>query len=170
MAAPPADLTFRDEPRAADLQRVREIVESTGFFSAEEVRIAIELVDDRLARGPASDYRFLFAETGGAVAGYSCYGPVALTRASWDLYWIAVDPTAQGQGIGKALLAESERRIALAGGERIYVETSSREQYGPTRGFYELCGYRVGAVLDDFYAPGDGKVIFVRALSTASPG
>jgi ribosomal protein S18 acetylase RimI-like enzyme len=164
----PADLTFRDEPRAADLQRVREIVETTGFFSAEEVRIAIELVDDRLARGPASDYRFLFAETDGAVAGYSCYGPIALTKASWDLYWIAVDPAAQGKGVGKALLAESERRIALAGGERVYAETSSRAQYLPTRGFYELSGYAVGAILDDFYAPGDGKVIFVRTVGAAA--
>src|SRR6478736_4724518 len=115
---PPPDLTFRDEPRAADLVRVRELVEATAFFTAEEVRVAVELVDDRLARGPASDYRVIFAETGGAVAGYTCYGRIALTRQSWDLYWIVVDPARQGQGIGKALLFESERRIGLAGGGR----------------------------------------------------
>jgi ribosomal protein S18 acetylase RimI-like enzyme len=162
------DLTFRDEPRAADLGAVRAIVDATGFFSAEEAAVAVELLDDRLARGPASDYRFLFAEQAGVVVGYTCYGPVALTRSGWDLYWIAVGPAAQGHGLGRALLAESERRIALAGGERVYVETSSRDQYGPTRAFYERCGYQVAATLEDFYAPGDGKVIFVKRVDAGA--
>jgi D-alanine-D-alanine ligase len=164
MAAPA--LTYRDEPRAADLTRVREIVDATGFFSAEEMAVAVELLDDRLARGPASDYRFLFAEEDGRVAGYSAYGRIPFTRSSWDLYWIAVDPAAQGRGVGAALMAESERRIALAGPARVYVETSSRAQYAPTRGFYERCGYRTAATLDDFYAPGDGKVIFVKEVGS----
>jgi hypothetical protein len=34
----------------------------------------------------------------------------------------------------------------------------------PTHRFYERCGYRQAAFLEDFYAPGDGKVIFVRSL------
>ena len=157
-------LTYRDEPRAADLARVRELVEATGFFSGEEAAVAVELLDDRLARGPASDYRFLFAEEDGRVAGYAAYGRIPLTRGSWDLYWIAVDPATQGQGVGKALLAEAERRIALAGGERVYADTSSRAQYEATRGFYARCGYAVAATLDDFYAPGDGKVIFVKPV------
>ncbi len=159
--------TFRDEPHAADLARVREIVAATGFFSAEELQVAIELLDDRLAKGPASDYRFLFAEEDGRVVAYAAYGRIALTRSSWDLYWIAVDPVAQGRGAGKALLLECERRIALAEGERVYVETSSRSQYLPTRRFYERCAYEVAATLGDFYAPGDGKVIFVKRLGTA---
>lgn len=161
-------LTYRDEPRAADLARVREIVEATGFFSGEEAAVAVELLDDRLARGPASDYRFLFAEEDGRVAAYATYGRTPLTRGSWDLYWIAVDPAAQGHGVGKALIAEAERRIAMAGGERVYADTSSRAQYEPTRGFYARCGYEVAATLDDFYAPGDGKVIFVKRLAAAS--
>src|ERR1044072_3601224 len=151
-----AALTFRDEPRAADLVRVREIVESTGFFSGEELAVAIELLDDRLAKGPASDYRFLFGEEAGRVAGYTAYGRIPLTRGSWDLCGIAGPPSAQARGVGRALLVESERRIALGGGERVYVETSSRAQYDPTRRFYERCGYHVAATLPDFYAAGDG--------------
>jgi hypothetical protein len=50
------------------------------------------------------------------------------------------------------------------GGRRIYIETSSRAQYEPTRGFYLKCGYRQETILEDFYAPGDGKVIYVKAL------
>ena len=75
-------------------------------------------------------------------------------------------PSNQRGGVGRALLAEAERRIAMiaGGAARIYVETSSRAQYQPTRAFYLRCGYRVAAELEDFYAPGDGKVIFVKAM------
>ena len=158
-------LVYRDEPRLADKERVRVIVEKTGFFSEEECRVAVELLEDRLHNGPASDFSFLFAEQDGRVVGYTCYGRIALTRASYDLYWIAVDPETQGAGIGRELLAESERRVAGEGGERVYAETSSRPQYVPTRAFYERCGYQAAATLEDFYAPGDGKVIFVKRVS-----
>ncbi|MGH2670975.1 MAG: GNAT family N-acetyltransferase, partial [bacterium] len=160
------ELVFRNDPRPTDLGRIRDIVEATGFFSAAELEVAIELLDDGLARGPASDYRFLFAEERGAVLGYSAFGPIPLTRTSWDLYWIAVDPATQGRGVGQALLAESERRVATAGGERVYVDTSSRAQYAPTRRFYERSGYTVAATFEDFYAPGDGKVVFVKRLAS----
>jgi hypothetical protein len=46
----------------------------------------------------------------------------------------------------------------------VYAETSSRPQYEPTRSFYRACGYRLEARLEDFYAPGDGKVIFLKVL------
>ena len=55
------------------------------------------------------------------------------------------------------------RRIQ-AGGRRVYVETSGRAQYEPTRRFYEACGYAREAVLTDFYAPGDDKVIYGQSL------
>jgi ribosomal protein S18 acetylase RimI-like enzyme len=165
-----ASVSFRAEPRVEDLGRVRAMVEATGFFSAAELGVALELLEDRLARGPASDYRFAFAEDGAGIAGYACFGPVPATRESWDLYWIVVEPSAQGQGLGRSLLAESERRIAREGGRRIYVDTSSRPQYAPTRSFYAACGYQVAATLEDFYAPGDGKVIYLKVLAQAGDG
>ena len=46
----------------------------------------------------------------------------------------------------------------------MYLDTSGRAQYAPTRAFYERKGYRVAARLEDFFAPGDDKVIYVRTL------
>jgi ribosomal protein S18 acetylase RimI-like enzyme len=57
-----------------------------------------------------------------------------------------------------------EDRIKEMGGKRIYVETSSREQYRPTRSFYSRCGYQKEATLKNFYSPGDDKVIYLRVL------
>ena len=87
-----------------------------------------------------------------------------MTVSSWDLYWIAVDPKLHGQGIGRLLLVEAERHAAAAGGTRLYIETSHRADYQPTRGFYERCGYKLEAILADFYAPGDSKAVYVKGL------
>ena len=156
---------WRAEPVAADAERVRRIARATGFFSATEVEVAVELVEERLAKGPASGYELAFAEEGSELLAYACFGPVPVTVSSWDLYWIVVRPDQQGKGLGRAVLAESERRVREAGGTRVYVDTSSRAQYAPTRAFYRACGYAEVARLEDFYAAGDGKVVFCKVLA-----
>lgn len=157
-------VAYRGDLRPDDAASIEALVRATGFFTAGERAIAVELVTEALVRGPASGYSFLFAEAGGRLAGYTCYGPVPGTRSSFDLYWIAVDPALQGRGLGRALLARTEAAVVEAGGERLYIETSARPQYAPTHGFYARSGYRREAFLADFYAPGDGKLIYVKAL------
>jgi ribosomal protein S18 acetylase RimI-like enzyme len=159
------DLTFRETLNPPDTEHVRAIVQSTGFFSPAEVEIAVELAIERLVKGLDSGYHFLFAEQNNRVVGYSCFGPIPGAQASIDLYWIAVHNDFRGAGIGKKLMVESERAIKRMGGRRIYVETSSRAQYQPTRAFYLACGYKQEALLEDFYAPGDSKVIYVKVIN-----
>ena len=158
------NLSYRQDVLLTDRDDIREIVTSSGFFSSEEVGIAVELVDERLTVGDKSGYFFLFAETGGHVVGYTCFGPIPGSLYSYDLYWIAVHESFRRHGIGKDLLVKSEGLIAERGGRRIYIETSSRPQYRPTQDFYKGCGYQETAYLKDFYAPGDGKIIFVKAV------
>jgi ribosomal protein S18 acetylase RimI-like enzyme len=157
-------LRFRDEPVEADRQAVRDLVASTGFFSDEEIAVAVELVEARLSQGLASGYRFIFAEREGVLAGYVCFGPIPLTRSSFDLYWIAVRPAAQRSGLGRRLMDMAEAAAIELGGTAMYVETSTRAQYSPTRAFYQRLGYRLAAELPDFYAPGDGQAIFMKPL------
>lgn len=161
---------LRETLEPADAQAVRRLVAATGMFNAEEVAIAAELVEETLRRGKASGYEFVMATEGGSLVGYSCFGRISGTEASFDLYWIAVEPELQGCGLGQLLLARSEARVREAGGGRLYVDTAGRAQYEPTRRFYARAGYRVEATLADFYAPGDAKVIFVKALGAAVPG
>jgi acetoin utilization deacetylase AcuC-like enzyme/L-amino acid N-acyltransferase YncA len=155
---------WRYEVQPEDPRRIGRLVAATGFFKPGEVRVAVELVEERLAKGTASGYYFIVIEEAGRIIGYTCYGPTPCTESSFDLYWIAVQPDVQRRGIGRQLMAESERRIAAAGGKRVYVETSQRPDYAATRAFYERCDYRVEAILTDFYAPGDGKVVYCKLL------
>lgn len=163
-------LVLRDTVGAADEARVRRLVHSTGFFNDDEVEVAAELVRERVSRGAASGYHFVLALRDADLAAYACFGPIACTQSSYDLYWIAVDPVWQSRGVGRWLMGEAERRIAQMGGTRVYVETSSRAQYEPTRRFYERCGYAIAAQLTDFYAPGDDKVVFVKPLQPPPEG
>ena len=136
------------------------------MFSEAEVALAVSLADDALARGAeASGHHFLFACRGERVLGYSCFGPIDGTTGSFDLYWIVTGAAGQGRGLGRRLLGETEARILASGGRRIYVETSGRRDYEPTRAFYERAGYAVEARLADFYAPGDDKWIYAKTLS-----
>jgi ribosomal protein S18 acetylase RimI-like enzyme len=159
------NVSFREDVRLSDVLSVKDVLESSGYFYKEEIMVGVELVEDRLSKGNASEYKFIFAEKGDKLAGYTCFGEIACTKGSFDLYWIAVHNDIRGGGIGKKLLTLTEKKIAEMGGKRIYVETSNRKQYEATRIFYIKCKYDVDAILKDFYGPGDDKVIFVKVLS-----
>ena len=157
-------MKFRDQVRPSDVAAVRSLVDATRMFRPDEAAIAVELVEDGATKGSASDYHFLFADADTGLDGYICYGVVPCTIGTWDLYWIAVDPALQGQGLGRRLVSAMEEQIRTASGRMITVDTSGRSDYTPTRAFYERVGYSVGATLPDFYAPGDAKVVFIKRL------
>jgi GNAT superfamily N-acetyltransferase len=158
------NVTFRNTVHRSDPEAIFRLTESCKLFYPEETAVARELAEERLARGPSSGYEFLFAETDGIVTGYTCFGPIPLTQGRFDLYWIAVQKDLQETGIGRRLLQLTEVRIQEMEGRRIYVETSSRKIYEPTHRFYLSCGYHQEAILTDFYAPGDDKIIYMKAL------
>lgn len=160
-------MRWRTSLSPRDAAAVGRLVADTGFFSDQERDVAIELVDEALARGKASGYRFIFAETADEprqLAGYVCFGPIPATASSYDLYWIVVAPGMQNRGIGARLMQRAEAAAAGQGATRMFVDTSGRAQYAPTRAFYESRGYTVEATLRDFYASGDDKVIYAKSI------
>ncbi len=159
-------MTIR-ELLASDREPLNAMVESVSSFRDDDVEIALELIDDRIDKGDASDYEFLVAADGDEVLGYVCFGRIPLTVSSYDLYWIVVAPRHQRKGVGARLMAAMEERVAKQGGGRIYIDTSSNDAYAATRGFYESQGYAVAAELPDFYRPGEGKVVYWKALARA---
>jgi len=145
----------------ADRERIEEITRAVGVFRADEVPVALEVFDGAVGGSP--DYLALGAELDGRLVGWICWGPTPCTLATFDLYWMAVDPAVQGAGVGSALVTEMERR--LAGIARlVVVETAGRPDYASTRAFYQARGYRAAAVIPDFYAPGDDQVVYVKKL------
>ena len=164
------NLEWRSAVMADDVGRVRSLVASTGYFNAAEVEIAASLVGERLTKGVRSGYHFVLAERGARLVAYACYGPILGTQGSFDLYWIAVAPEEQGKGLGAQVYARAEAAMMRAGAERIYADTSSSDRYESTRGFYQSLGFREQARLSDFYAPGDGKIVYAKELRVDARG
>jgi ribosomal protein S18 acetylase RimI-like enzyme len=148
-----------------DKSTIMDILRVIREFTPEEVVVAEELIDAYLETSSISGYLVLVAEVDAVVTGYVCYGPTPLTRGTWDVYWIAVDPGGQGQGVGRALMAFTEARIKESQGRLVLVETSGRPDYAKTRRFYNSIEYREAARVLDFYAPGDDKLILEKRLS-----
>jgi GNAT superfamily N-acetyltransferase len=146
----------------ADRDRIEEISRAVAVFRADEIPVALEVFDGAVAGSP--DYLARGAVLDGRLVGWICWGPTPCTLGTFDLYWMAVDPSAQGTGVGSALITDMEQRLAGVG-RLIVVETAGRADYAPTRAFYEARGYRVAAVIPDFYAPGDAQVIYAKTLS-----
>ena len=158
------EITYREDVRPSDRDHVQHLVHSSGFFSKEEIDIAVELVEERLSKGLQSGYHFLFGERSGDMIGYTCFGPIPGALNRYDLYWIVVHNDFRRLGTGKSLMARTEEIIQKLGGQRIYIDTSARDQYRPTGLFYDCCGYRKEAVLKDFYERGDDKIIYLKTI------
>lgn len=153
----PLDTQARDQ--------VEGILRATGVFREDEILVGLEVLDSYLAH-PEQDYTALGAFTpGGELLGFSIHGPTPCTLGTWDLYWIAVSPEAQGLGVGTVLLKEVEGRLTRLNARLLIIETSSRPPYDPTRAFYLKKGYREVARVPDFYEAGDDRVIYAKTLT-----
>jgi GNAT superfamily N-acetyltransferase len=158
------NITFRTSPVESDINRVREIIESTKFFYDHEVEIAVELVAERLELGESTGYYFVFAEADGVTVAYSCFGPILMSTTSFDLYWIATHNDFRGKGIGRKLLEETSKVAKNMGCKILIAETSGLPHYEPTRAFYLSNKFILEASLKDFYTDGDDKLFYTKRI------
>jgi ribosomal protein S18 acetylase RimI-like enzyme len=151
--------------KSPDREQVHTILIRTGFFTAAEIEVAMELVDIFLSRPEQKDYFVYVAEAASTqVCGYLCFGPAPLTAGTYDLYWIAVHPEFQNQGIGKKMLNFLEQEVSRLQGRLIIIETSSQNKYASTQAFYLHSGYQLAAQIKDFYQPGDDRLIYSKYI------
>jgi len=88
-----------------------------------------------------------------------------MTDRTWDLWWIVVSKKIQARGVGGKLLKHVEDAIRQDGGRLLVLDTSSLPSYDLTRRFYLKQGYYEAAVVKDFYADGNSKVIYGKRLA-----
>ena len=154
-----------------DRDRIHEILVATARFTADEVRCAMDLVDQGLDHPDRGEYVIYVLEDPDSgprkiIQGYVCFGATPLADGVYDLYWIAVDPKQQGQGFGQVLLRFVENEVRRHRGRMLLIETSSKESYAPTIRFYRRSGYDEISRIKDFYRIEDDKVVFCKKLLT----
>jgi ribosomal protein S18 acetylase RimI-like enzyme len=148
----------------ADGAAIIAIVAQGGVFTSEESE-AVEQLLDYYYRTPVQDeYLFITAEEAGQVLGFACYGRIALTQKNYELNWIASDQRTLRKGAGTSLLRAVEDLSRERGGRFLNLETSTTEPYAAARAFYDRHGYYVVAQIPDYYADGDGMLIYRKVL------
>ena len=152
--------------RASDRPGVEAVIRAVGNFNPAEIDCALELVDIYLGNPNQQDYWISVApDEDGIVRGYACWGPVPLTRGTFDLYWIATHPAVQGKGFGRALMTHVESWVREHDARLLVLETSAKPSYDGTVRFYRLQGYEEISRIQDFYDVGDDKLTFVKSIS-----
>ncbi|MFI5145360.1 MAG: GNAT family N-acetyltransferase, partial [Ignavibacteria bacterium] len=99
--------------KRTDRSKLRTILVDTNHFNKAAITVALELIDIYLNNRRQKDYIRYVYETDDTkkTAGYICYGRRPLTEATYDLYWIAVDPNIHGKGTGSGLVRFMEDDI-----------------------------------------------------------
>lgn len=148
----------------ADTKRLIELTAATGFFKPAELVALREVLDDFHRENREFGHRAFVWMEGERPLGYVYHAPVPMTEGTWSLYWIAVAADQQGRGLGRQLLESVEADVREHDGRMLLIETSSTPRYEPTREFYKKRGYAVAAHIPDYYADGDGLVVFSKRL------
>ncbi len=148
-----------------DRPALARVLESCGdAFRPEEVALGLELVDESLDPGPATDYAWTIAEVDGRVVGLACFGPVPLAEGTFDLYWIAVEPGSRNLGVAGRLDDAVTEAVRRRGARWLLAETSSTPPYAPAHAFYTRRGYSLLERIADFYRTGDDRLTFGKRL------
>jgi len=139
---------------------------SAGLIDADDVATLLsELgypcdVEDAARRiraiGDNDRQALVVARVGGVVSGlvaldFMYYLPLDTTTCR--ITALVVTPSARGQGLGRQLLREAERRARTGGAARL--ELSSGSQRTDAHAFYKACGFS------------DGTVRFIKRLGDA---
>lgn len=154
--------TIRDAT-AADRAALISVARDTGLFDERELAEFSGMIAAYFA-GDLEDHAWLVVDDDGVVVGAAYYAPEPMTRGVWNLYFIGLRPSHQGGGRGAALLARVERALRRRGQRVLLVETSGTSGFEATRAFYRKNGYAEEARIRDYYAPGDDKFVFWKAL------
>ena len=136
-----------------DLPGLVPIIEATGLFPAEMLP-AMFAAEPSFGAPPAL---WLTAE---GPKGFAYAHQEPFTEAAWNLLAIGVDPVAQRQGVGRALLLEVEARARQAGGQVLLIDTADLPEFAPARALYRGHGYVEEARIRDFWAPSVAKLTF----------
>ena len=153
---------------AADLDRIKQIAVAADMFTVDEVEFFDEMLHGALD-GSLEGHEWVAVETdAGDIISAAQFAPEPFADRMWNLYFIAVDPACQGAGVGTAVMAHVEADLKQRGpaqARTLIVETSSTDQYAPTRAFYRGLGYDEEARIREYYGPGDDKVVFWKSLA-----
>lgn len=142
-----------------DIPGLKLVLDRTGLFPSE-------MLSDMLAPVLAGETEafWLTCHRDGQAVGLCYTVPEELAEGTWNMLALAVRPDLQGKSIGAALVKAAEQFLKDKDQRLLVVDTSGSDDFALTRKFYVQNGYEEEARIRDFWADGDDKVIFRKAL------
>jgi len=142
-----------------DIPALKDVLDGTELFPSE-------MLPAMLAPSIAGETEafWLTCHVEGKAVGLCYTAPEELAAGTWNMRALAVHPDLQGNGLGAALVKAAEQHLKDDGQRILIVDTSGTDDFALTRKFYMQNGYVEEARIRDFWAPGDDKVIFRKAL------
>lgn len=115
----------------------------SSILSAEQLDYMLQHIygKERMEReiaGKLQQYLLLFDKD--KAVGFAAYAPRSENPDVYKLYKLYCLPETKGQGLGKQLILEVERRVRQAGRHILELNVN---KYNPAKGFYEKMGYEV---------------------------
>ena len=159
----------RAQPGNAD--EIKNLALVNNMFEPEEVGIFDEMLSG-FFDGSLEGHQWIVAAeeaSPSSISAAAYFAPEPFSDRMWNLYFIAVDPTHQGGGVGSQMMQTVESMLRARGDDvarTLIVETSSTSQYDDTRRFYAGLGYDEEARIRAFYGPEDDKIVFWKSLVT----
>jgi ribosomal protein S18 acetylase RimI-like enzyme len=152
---------------APDAEHIKALAIGNGMFEPNDMSGFDEGLNGYL-NGSMEGHRWVVATaTQGRLQGAAYYAPEPFGDRVWNLYFLAVDPSEHGQGVGSALVKHVERTLRAEGrtsARVLIVETSSGSAYEGAREFYTRRGFDQEAVIREYYGPDEDKVVFWKSL------
>lgn len=150
-----------------DLEALLEIVRNSGQFDENGLAHVEETLNDYLA-GESEDL-WLTADDGEPVGVAYC-APEPVTDGTWNLLMLWTRRDREGQGHGSALVNHVEKILIERGVRLLIVETSGLPDFAPARAFYDKCGFTNEALIKNFFAAGDDKIVYTKSLRETVAG
>ena len=142
-----------------DIAGLTTVLDETKLFPSEMLS---EMLAPALERTP--DAFWLTCHHCGEAVGLCYTTPEEMAGGTWNMLALAVRPDLQGNRLGSALVSAAEQRLKDKRQRILIVETSGKDDFTRARKFYTRKGFEEEARIRDFWADGDDKVIFRKAL------
>lgn len=152
----------------ADRTRIYDVLMRSGVFGKSDADTVDDMFMQAMAQPGPDAYHFIGYWHEGDMLGFACFGREAMTKHTWDLFWVCVLPEARGKGGGGALLRFAVEQARANGGRLMVIYTSSTPAYAPAHKLYQSQGFAPAARVADYYDTQDDLLIYTLQLGSGT--
>ena len=147
-----------------DEEAIMGIASAVGLFESGELTLLREMFRGAVSANDNDSAFWLVAAEAESIRGVFYCEPERMTNGTWNIQFIAVDPSHQKHGYDKKLIDATEKTLKTRSGRIAIVETAGIEEFDHVRAFYISNGYQQVSSIQHFYDEGVDKVTFSKPV------